>query len=239
MDTLSIQKEQTKMVAHRGLSGLETENTYSAFLAAANRSYFAIELDVHITKDGHFVVNHDYSTKRLSDQDLVISQSTLEELQKVELYEFETRIPSKHNRIITLLEALQVCQKYEKQVLIEIKPSLFFPEIEKLYNLVKSTGYLKQVYFISFQLENLKLLRKLSKEVRLQYLVNVYDPKVLDMCKKLKMGVNIHFKELSLEIVRIFHNNFIEVNVHTVDNPIVALMLVTWNVDMITTNILE
>lgn len=239
MDTLSIQKEQTKMIAHRGLSGLETENTYSAFLAAANRSYYAIELDVHITKDGHFVVNHDYSTKRLSDQDLVISQSTLAELQEVELYEFETRIPSKQNRIITLLEALQVCKKYEKQVLIEIKPSLFFPEIEKLLNLVKSTGYLKQVYFISFQLENLKLLRKLSKEVRLQYLVNVYDSKVLDMCKKLKMGVNIHFKELSLDIVRIFHSNSIEVNVHTVDNPIVALMLVTWDVDMITTNILE
>lgn len=239
MDTLSIQKEQTRMIAHRGLSGLETENTHSAFLAAANRSYFAIELDVHITKDGHFVVHHDDTTQRLSEQNLVISQSTLQEIQEIELYEFETHIPNKNNRIITLLEALQLCKKYEKQVLIEIKPLLFFPEIEKLFNLVKNTGYLKQVFFISFQLENLKLLRKISKEVRLQYLVSLYDPKVLDMCKKYKMGVNINFKELSLDVVRIFHSNSIEVNVHTVDNPIVALMLVTWNVDMITTNILE
>ena len=33
----------TKMVAHRGLSGIETENTAAAFVAAGNRGYWGSE----------------------------------------------------------------------------------------------------------------------------------------------------------------------------------------------------
>lgn len=239
MDTLKIQKEQTRMIAHRGVSGLETENTYSAFLAAANRSYYAIELDIHLTKDGEFVVIHDETTKRLSNHNLVIHQSTLSQLQEIELFEFEKHTPNPYHKIMTLREALVLFRKYGKKCLIEIKPSLFSSELENLLQLVKSVGMLHGVYFISFQLENLKALRKINKEIKLQYLINMYEPKALEACKKYKMGININYNELSLDIVKIFHNNQIEVNVHTVDNPIVALMLVTWNVDMITTNILE
>ena len=54
------------MIAHRGLSGLERENTYHAFIAAGNRSYFGIETDIHKTADGEFVVIHDETTERVS-----------------------------------------------------------------------------------------------------------------------------------------------------------------------------
>lgn len=54
MDTLHLNAPQVKMVAHRGMSGLELENTCSAFVAAGNRSYYGIETDVHRTSDGHF-----------------------------------------------------------------------------------------------------------------------------------------------------------------------------------------
>ena len=50
------------MVAHRGLSGVETENTVAAFVAAANRSYYGIETDVHRTIDGKYVCIHDDNT---------------------------------------------------------------------------------------------------------------------------------------------------------------------------------
>ena len=52
MQTVKIKKSKTKMIAHRGLSGIEPQNTSIAFAAAGNRSYFGIETDVHITKDG-------------------------------------------------------------------------------------------------------------------------------------------------------------------------------------------
>lgn len=67
MDTIKVEGASAKFIAHRGLSGIETENTVAAFLAAANRSYYGIETDVHLTKDGKFILIHDDRTKRLCD----------------------------------------------------------------------------------------------------------------------------------------------------------------------------
>ena len=66
MDTIKIEKKNTLMVAHRGVSGLEKENTLAAFIAAGNRSYYGIETDVHRTADGQFVVFHDDNTQRVA-----------------------------------------------------------------------------------------------------------------------------------------------------------------------------
>ena len=66
MNTIKISKGSTKMIAHRGLSGLETENSIQAFIAAGNRSYYGVETDVHVTKDGKFVVIHDDATGRVA-----------------------------------------------------------------------------------------------------------------------------------------------------------------------------
>lgn len=49
MDSIKLDTRTAKMIAHRGLSGIEKENTNAAFVAAGNRSYFGIETDVHKT----------------------------------------------------------------------------------------------------------------------------------------------------------------------------------------------
>ena len=38
MDTIKVAHGKTRMVAHRGVSKLERENTYAAFVAAGTRS---------------------------------------------------------------------------------------------------------------------------------------------------------------------------------------------------------
>ena len=43
MNTIKLNKGNVRVVAHRGLSGIERENTNAAFVAAANRSYYGIE----------------------------------------------------------------------------------------------------------------------------------------------------------------------------------------------------
>ena len=75
MDTIKIDKKNVKMIAHRGVSGLETENTCAAFIAAGNRSYWGIETDLYRTADGRFVVFHDSTTMRLSGTDYTIEQT--------------------------------------------------------------------------------------------------------------------------------------------------------------------
>ena len=51
---------KTKLIAHRGDTKSNTENTLSAFKAALENGADAIELDVHLTSDGALVVHHDY-----------------------------------------------------------------------------------------------------------------------------------------------------------------------------------
>ncbi len=46
------------VIAHRGASGAETENSLAAFRAAIDLGADAIELDVHATADGSVVVHH-------------------------------------------------------------------------------------------------------------------------------------------------------------------------------------
>lgn len=68
-------------IAHRGLHDLNNtrwENTLAAFDAAA-KTGFAIECDVHLTKDGGVIVFHDDDLERLTGQKGRISDLTLAE----------------------------------------------------------------------------------------------------------------------------------------------------------------
>ena len=60
----------TLMVAHRGVSKLETENTAAAFIAAGNRTYFGVETDIWRTSDGKYICNHDGKSGRICETDL-------------------------------------------------------------------------------------------------------------------------------------------------------------------------
>ena len=75
----------TVMVAHRGVSGLETENTAAAFIAAGNRSYYGVETDIYRTSDGQYICNHDGKSGRICNEDLVMEQSTLADLRALVL----------------------------------------------------------------------------------------------------------------------------------------------------------
>lgn len=239
MDTLKIAKENVKMIAHRGVSGLEKENTIAAFIAAGNRTYFGIECDIHLTKDNVFVVCHDDHTGRVSPIKKVIKESTYEELSQICLLGFESKTTKNYLRIPTLKEYLEVAQKYNKYCVIEIKCELERKNVEKLLAEIEELKYLNNVIFISFNINNLKKIRRINKTVSLQYLTSTYTKELSEICKKEKLDVNIAYSELSLPIIEEFHALNIKVNAWTVNNPIEALILVSWNIDYITTNILE
>lgn len=53
-----------EVIAHRGASRERPENTLAAFVRAAEIGANAVELDVHLTADGHLVVHHDPTLPR-------------------------------------------------------------------------------------------------------------------------------------------------------------------------------
>ena len=67
-------------IAHRGLHDAELpENSIPAFQKAIDCG-FNIEIDVHLTLDGHLVVFHDDNLKRVCGVDKLVKICTLEEL---------------------------------------------------------------------------------------------------------------------------------------------------------------
>ena len=68
------------MIAHRGFSSKHPDNTEASFLAAVANGSGGIETDVRITKDGVFVVNHNDEAKFIDGTELIVADSTYEEL---------------------------------------------------------------------------------------------------------------------------------------------------------------
>ncbi len=239
MNTIKIRHPHTKMIAHRGLSKLEKENSAAAFVAAGNRSYFGTECDIHITKDRVFVVCHDETLKRVSSSDLFIKESTIETLNQVCLYEVRSEQPKNYLRIPSLEDYLQISIKYEKHCVIELKPEFTIEDIQQLFTLVKSYDYLDNVTFISFRYANLVLLRNQDSQLKLQYLVGQITDETLDKCLQINASIDVNYQKLTEEQVHLFHSHNLEVNVWTVDDPKIARKLIRWGVDYLTTNILE
>ena len=134
MDTIKIDSKEVKMIAHRGLSGIEKENPCPAFIAAANRSYYGIETDVHVTADGKFVVIHDDTTERvcLGKTNLNVEQSTYDELKNIVLPDLDESTHRQDIRIPLLKDYLKICKKYNKVCVLELKNDFAKSDIEKM-----------------------------------------------------------------------------------------------------------
>lgn len=265
MNTIRINKGSTKMIAHRGLSGLETENSIQAFIAAGNRSYYGVETDVHVTRDGKFVVIHDDATGRVAYDDIKVEESTYELVRKIRLRSLcpaagqaqegkgasqegnalsrEGREPWEEGRqdlvIPNLGEYIGICKKYEKRCILELKNEFRPEDVERLVEEIKKMGYLEEVTFISFSLNNMICLRKLLPEQELYYLTGSYNEEIYDALKKHRLHLDIYYRALTREIVETLHKDGILVNCWTCDNKEEGERLAEWGVDYITSNLLE
>ena len=238
MDTKKFNKGKTLMVAHRGLSGIERENTNAAFIAAGNRSYFGIETDVHVTKDGRYVVCHDASTGRIALDKLTISDTTYDLLRAVQLTDTDGR-PRTDLHIAPLEEYIRICKRYEKKCVLELKDSYNAEQIAEIIEIIKEEEYLNDVIFISFDLQNLLFLREQLPDQAAQYLVCEINEEVIEVLKRHRLDVDVLWKALTEEMIAFLHENGIKINVWTVDDAENGEKLASWGVDYITSNILE
>ena len=236
--TVRIEKKQVQMIAHRGLSGLERENTCAAFVAAGNRSYFGIETDIHKTKDGQFIVFHDDTTMRLTDLDWVVEERTLVELRALRLKDMDGKI--RGDLVVpTLQEYIRICKKYDKTAVLELKNPFQRKDIVAVVEIIRQEAWLKHTVFISFDLGNMIHLRKPLPEQPLQYLVKELSEEAKANLVKYALDLDIKYSNLTADQVEELHCMGRKVNVWTVDDPKIAVLLVQMGVDYITSNILE
>lgn len=242
MDTIKIDSSRVKMIAHRGLSGIERENTCSAFVAAGNRSYFGIETDVHVTKDGKFVIIHDETTERVSlgKYNINVEENDYSAVEKIVLPDLDKTTDRKDIRIPLLKEYIMVCKKYEKICVLEIKNHFEKKDIERLINQIKQLDYIENVIFISFDFENCVNVRKLLPENDVQFLTsNEITSELIEKLCENNLDLDIYYKQLNAENIGLLHSKGIKVNCWTCDDKDTAEKLVFYGIDFITSNILE
>lgn len=251
MNTIKVDKKNTLMVAHRGLSGLEPENSIPAFVAAGNRSYYGIETDVHVTADGKFVVFHDEQTKRVAGDDINIEQCSYDLVRKIVLDNIclmekktDVKIGDLKGRDDLLIPRLEdyinICKKYEKMAVLEVKNPMTPEDIAKLVEEIKGLDYLENVIFISFHLENLIELRRLLPNQSLQYITSKrFSEEMHKALIEYRLGWDAYHPTITKEIMDELHAEGIVVNSWTVDDVEVAEKLIDWGIDYLTSDILE
>lgn len=239
MNTIKINHEGVMMVAHRGVSGLELENTHAAFVAAGNRSYYGIETDVHVTLDGKFICFHDDTTGRVAIDNMVVEETTFDTLRNLILADKDGKKGRNDLRMPTLQEYIQICKKYEKIAVLELKNTFAREDIVKIIDIIRGEEYLDKVTFISFSLDNMIALRELLPDQPLQYLTKEYSEELVETLCKYHLDLDIKFIALNAENIANLHAHGIKVNCWTVNEAEDANRLIADGIDFITTNILE
>ena len=231
----------TKMVAHRGCSGLETENTVAAFVAAANRSYYGIETDVHVTKDGKFVCIHDDATGRVCDKTIGVEESSFDELRALKIKNKNGEFDRADLVIPTLADYITTCRDYGKRAVLELKREMTPEVVKGIVEEIAALDYADGVTYISFAFQNLVYVRENNPNAKVQFLTgDDIDDGLIEKLVAHKFDLDIYYQRItSSEQVKKLHDNGIEVNVWTVDDPYVATLLAGFGVDYITSNICE
>lgn len=138
------------MIAHRGASAVEPENTLRAFARAIEMGAHMIELDLHQTRDGQVVVIHDDNLRHTTNGRGWVSQVSLEEVRKADA--------GKGECVPTLQETLELTRG-RVQLYLEIKA----PEAAKeTLRIVRNFNCQDEVMLASF---DLRLMRELGETV--------------------------------------------------------------------------
>jgi glycerophosphoryl diester phosphodiesterase len=214
----------TSIIAHRGASATEPENTLRAFRRAVEMGADGVELDVRRTADDRLVVHHD---ARLADG-RVIRETRRDEL--------PAHVPE-------LDESLTACRG--AWVNIEIKNDPGEPDFDptdwvahRTLALLERRRADARWLISSFRLETVAVCRALSSRVRTAWLVDVLDDVTIERCVRGGHGA-VHPSVGGLEAVQLrrAHAAGLVVNTWTCDDPARLRELMAWGVDGVCTNV--
>lgn len=237
-------------VAHRGESADAPENTLAAFNLAWERRDQAIELDVHMTKDGEFVCCHDGTTDRTTGVSLTIAESTLAQIKTLNAGHIRGEAWS--NVVIpTLAEAFATVPS-DGQCFIEIKsgfdctPNACLAPLSKI---IRHSGLRDdQVIIICFDAQTISDVKAELPWIT-AYLLTVWSEygnmTSSDSCEALIAaatkcsadGLNVHYQcPLDQSFVNRIKAAGLSIYVWTVDDVEPAQRLINIGVDGITSN---
>ncbi|MFD5030650.1 glycerophosphodiester phosphodiesterase [Streptomyces sp. NPDC058405] len=172
--------------------GVEPENTLRSFLRAESAGMDAIELDLHLSKDGALVVMHDTAVDRTTDGTGPIAEQTLAELRELDAGDGE-RVP--------VFE--EVLDAVRSPVQAEIKD---VAAARALAEVMHRRGLAGRVEVSSFHDEAVAEIAALVPGVRTVLIASRWGADVVDRAMAVGAGsLALNIRRLTLEVVERAH----------------------------------
>jgi glycerophosphoryl diester phosphodiesterase len=141
-------------IGHQGAAAHAPGNTLLGFRQAAALGADAVECDVRQTADGQLVLAHDAHLPDAEGRILLIAQSTLAELRTIDLGQGE--------RIPTLAEVIDLCQKEQLGAYLELKEWSCVPAVA---DVIRKQKFAEQCIVGSFRPDWLMDLKTIAPEL--------------------------------------------------------------------------
>jgi glycerophosphoryl diester phosphodiesterase len=233
------------VVAHRGASLEQPENTIEAFEAAIDAGADAVEFDVRVTADGVAVVMHDPDVSRTTNGIGLVPELTLSDIQRLKI-----SLPGGGAARVPTLEEALGCLAGRAGADIEIKNLPGEPgftsdreeAVEATLEALDEVGFPGPVIVSSFNAQSIARSRQLRPEVSTGLLTS-YD---VDATEALTRAVGeghpwvLPFVVKVLEAGEGFCAEVREagagLGVWIADDPSMARTLFAWGVDAVATN---
>lgn len=215
-----------KIIGHRGAASISAENTIASILAAKKAGVDAIEFDVRLTKDKHFVLIHDSDLERTHGISEKVSNLTLAEVSKI--------VSLSGHKIPSLADALKACG--DTPVVIEAKGSNW---AEELFKVIGKHPKKNNYSVISFHHHELYEFAKMGSGIPVFVLEHRNSFDAINAARVYNFdGIDINFWTLNPLSYYLAKRHNLKVLVFTVDSPFIAriLRLLYPDVD-ITTNV--
>ncbi|MFI2300115.1 glycerophosphodiester phosphodiesterase [Actinacidiphila glaucinigra] len=194
-------------VGHRGVMGVEPENTLRSFVRAEREDMDQIELDLHLSKDGALIVMHDVKVDRTTDGSGLIGDFTLDELRDLD---------AGHGERIPVFE--EVLDAVTKPIQAEIKD---VAAARVLAGVMRERDLVERVDVLSFHDEALAEIRELVPDVRTVLVAQ--GPMGSEIVTRAQaVGaklVSLSLRRISLALVQECHRAGISVIAWTVNTP--------------------
>lgn len=219
-----------EIIAHRGASGYEPENTLASFQKAISLGVDIIELDVFVLKTGEVVVLHDETVDRTTDGSGKITDYSFEKLRKLDAGEGE--------KVPLLTEVLDLIHK-RIPINIEMKGSGIAAPVAKIIReYVTKKGWSTNLFLVSSSnYAELKRFVQLTSSVRIGTLFRGQPPyrRVLTR-RDYGYSANLSKVFVTPRSVREAHKRGLKVYAYTVNSKREAKRLQSLKVDGIFTD---
>ncbi|MBD3228431.1 MAG: hypothetical protein GF329_09605 [Candidatus Lokiarchaeota archaeon] len=147
-----------KIIAHRGASAYELENSYKAFVKAIEMEADMIETDVRQTEDGKLILMHDKTINRTTEGKGKINKMTLKTIKKTKM---------KNGDNIPILD--NILDQYGNKIKFNLE--LKDGNIEQSLNeLIMKYDIIDRVLISSFSFKILKSLHQINPDINLALL---------------------------------------------------------------------